>query len=227
MTKQLPLPFADPPGYAAADFVAAPSNQLARDFLARPESWTNGRLVLWGEPGCGRDSLAPYLGGRAGARFLSTARSFGIFLTPPSGPVARRAIDADAAADETALLHLIKRCGGGGPAGVADCPGGAAGAGAEIALPDLASRCCAASLAVEISPPDDGLLAALLGRLAADRQLVLNLPVRNFLLSHLPRTPAALREAVARLDKAALAGGGKISRTLAASLLSDLALDLR
>jgi chromosomal replication initiation ATPase DnaA len=221
MTKQLPLPFADPPGYAAADFVAARSNQLARDFLARPESWTNGRLVLWGEPGCGKTHLLHIWAAAQGAVFIDGPQ-FRDFLTPPSGPVAID--DADAAADETALLHLINAAAEAGQPVLLTAQ--APPARAEIALPDLASR-LRASLAVEISPPDDGLLAALLGRLAADRQLVLNLPVRNFLLSHLPRTPAALREAVARLDKAALAGGGKISRTLAASLLSDLALDLR
>jgi chromosomal replication initiation ATPase DnaA len=89
-----------------------------------------------------------------------------------------------------------------------------------IALPDLASR-LRASLAVQILPPDDELLATLLARLAADRQLALDLPVRNFLLTRLPRTPGALREAVARLDKGSL-GRRKITRALAADLLSDL-----
>lgn len=218
MTKQLPLPFADPPGYAAADFVAAPSNQLARDFLDHPENWTNGRLVLWGEPGCGKTHLAHIWATEHGAAFVECPQ-FRDFFKLPSGPVAID--DADGAVDETALLHLINAAAEAGQPVLLTAQ--APPARAKIVLPDLASR-LRASLAVEISPPDDELLATLLSRLAADRQLVLNLPVRNFLRTHLPRTPAALREAVARLDKAALAGGGKVSRTLAASLLSDLAL---
>jgi chromosomal replication initiation ATPase DnaA len=78
-------------------------------------------------------------------------------------------------------------------------------------------------MTVEITAPDDAERAALLARLAASRQLVLNIQVQNYLLSHLPRTPAALIEAITRLDRAALAHGGKISRNLAASLMKDIA----
>jgi chromosomal replication initiation ATPase DnaA len=39
----------------------------------------------------------------------------------------------------------------------------------------------------------------------------------------MPRTPAALIEAVTRLDRAALAHGARITRSLAASLLKDIA----
>ena len=72
-----------------------------------------------------------------------------------------------------------------------------------IKLADLASR-LRATTPVEIRAPEDELLALLLARLAADRQLTLSIPVSNFLLTHLPRTAAALREAVARLDRATL-----------------------
>ncbi|OYV48451.1 MAG: hypothetical protein B7Z77_10430 [Acidocella sp. 20-58-15] len=88
-------------------------------------------------------------------------------------------------------------------------------------LPDLASR-LRASLATEIRPPDDAALALFLARLAAARQLVLDFHIQNLLLSHLPRTPAALAEAVARLDRAALANGGKITRNLTLDLINDL-----
>jgi chromosomal replication initiation ATPase DnaA len=88
-------------------------------------------------------------------------------------------------------------------------------------LADLASR-LRASLAVEITPPDDDLLRALLFRLAAARQLRISPAMAGYLLQRLPRTPAALREAVARLDRAALAAGGKVTRLLAAQSLGDL-----
>jgi hypothetical protein len=41
-------------------------------------------------------------------------------------------------------------------------------------------------------------------------------------LRRLPRTPGALRDAVARLDEVALAGGSAITRTLASSALADM-----
>src|SRR6185312_17541468 len=87
-----------------------------------------------------------------------------------------------------------------------------------VRLPDLASRLRAIA-AVEIGPPDDSLLRSLLARLLADRQLTVAPAVQDWLLLRLPRTPAALRETVARLDHAALVSGGRVTRALAASVL--------
>jgi chromosomal replication initiation ATPase DnaA len=47
--------------------------------------------------------------------------------------------------------------------------------------------------------------------------------VQEFLLAHLPRTPAALQEAAARLDRAALASGGRVTRALAAAVVDEMA----
>jgi chromosomal replication initiation ATPase DnaA len=89
-------------------------------------------------------------------------------------------------------------------------------------LADLTSRLRAAQ-SVEILPPEDELLELLLSRLCASRQLQLSLPVRNLLLLHLPRAPAYYREAVARLDRAALDKGARITRGLALEMLEGLA----
>jgi chromosomal replication initiation ATPase DnaA len=215
LSTQLPLPFASSPTYAAADYIAAPSNALARNFLARPPEWTNGRLILWGEPGCGKTHLAKIWAETHNARFLAGAHLPA--LSPPPGPVV---IDDSDAADETALFHLLNA------AAETQKPvlltARQPPARQNISLPDLASR-LRASLAIEIAAPDDELLKALLTRLAADRQLILSQNVQTYLLTHLPRTAAAYREAIARLDRAALAAGGKVTRARAAKLLAELA----
>ncbi|MDA8253677.1 MAG: chromosomal replication initiator DnaA, partial [Rhodospirillales bacterium] len=90
-----------------------------------------------------------------------------------------------------------------------------------VALPDLASR-LRATAAVEIRPAEDELLRALLARLLAERQIAVSEAVQAWLLARLPRTPAAVREAAARLDRAALAAGGPISRAVAAAVLSEM-----
>ena len=82
-------------------------------------------------------------------------------------------------------------------------------------LADLGSR-LRASEVVEIRAPEDELLALLLTRLTAERQLSLGIAVRNYLLTHLPRTAAAMREAVARLDRVAFDRGARLTRALAA-----------
>jgi len=213
--RQLPLPFAEAPGFAAEDFVDGPSNELARKWLEKPALWTNGRLVLWGDPGCGKTHLL-HIWARAHGAAVYEGLTLRGLAAAPVGPVA--VDDADSAPDETALLHLLN---GAAEAGrpvllTARMPP----ARQEIGLADLASR-LRGSLAVAILPPDEAMLDTLLTRLIAERQLLLRLEVRNFLASRLPRSPAVFREAIARLERAA-AAGVKPTRAAAAGLLADL-----
>ena len=213
--KQLALPFAEEQNYAADDFCDAPSNAKARDWLARPEAWSNGRLVLWGEAGCGKTHLLHVWAAESGAAIIHGPELYG--LVRPTGPVA--VDDADILPEPQALLHLLNTASEAGQKVLmtARLPP----ARQTIPLPDLASRLRAAE-AVEIRPAEDELLERLLTRLAADRQLTLSIPVRNFMLIFLPRTAATLREAVARLDRATLGRGTKITRQLAAEILAEL-----
>jgi len=214
--KQLALPFAETPSYAAEDFCEGPSNELARKWLEKPKGWTNGRMVLWGESGCGKTHLLHIWAEAHGAEIHHGPELRGV-PAPPDRPVA--VDDADAAAEEAALLHLLNAAGAAGQPVLltAQIPP----ARQEFSIPDLASR-LRGSLAVAISAPDDHMLSVLLAHLAAARQLSLDFRVQNFLISRLPRSPAAYREAILRLDRMALAGGAKISRGLAASVLADL-----
>jgi len=213
--RQLPLPFAETPGFLEEDFVGGPSNELARKWLEKPEFWTNRRLVLWGDSGCGKSHLLHIWAKAHGAAVYEGLALRGL-VAVPDGPMA--VDDADAVADETALFHLLN---------------GAADAGHPVlltartpparqnfGLADLASR-LRGSLAVAILPPDEAMLDALLTRLIAERQLSLRLEVRNFLMTRLPRSPAAFREAIARLERAASAGI-RPTKQAAAGLLADL-----
>jgi chromosomal replication initiation ATPase DnaA len=213
--KQLPLPFAETPGYSAADFIAVASNEAARAWLTRPAAWPHGRLILWGEAGCGKTHLLHVWAAEQGAVAMAGTQLRA--LPEIGGPIA--VDDADTAPDEEVLLHLLNSAAEARVAVLmtARLPP----ARQVIGLADLASRLRAAQ-AVEIKPPEDELLAGLLAHLAADRQLQLSIPVQNYLLTRLPRTPAALRESVARLDRAALEQGARITKALAAGLLADM-----
>jgi chromosomal replication initiation ATPase DnaA len=92
----------------------------------------------------------------------------------------------------------------------------------DAALPDLASRLRAVT-AAEIRPPEESLLRALLARLLAERQLAVAEAVQDWLLLRLPRTPAAVREAAARLDHGALVTGGRVTRDIAAAVARAMA----
>ncbi|MCP5404669.1 MAG: chromosomal replication initiator DnaA [Pseudomonadaceae bacterium] len=70
-------------------------------------------------------------------------------------------------------------------------------------LPDLKSR-LATARQVDIAPPDDAELQALVGKWASDRQLHLPDAVVGYLLARAERSPAALQGLVAALDTLSL-----------------------
>jgi chromosomal replication initiation ATPase DnaA len=86
------------------------------------------------------------------------------------------------------------------------------------ALPDLASRLREIPT-VEVGSPDDALLAAVLVKLFADRQVVIDHDVVSYLLPRMERSFAAASALVGRLDAAALSRGRAVTRPLAAEVL--------
>ena len=126
--------------------------------------------------------------------------------------------DADTVHPEPPLLHLLNTARDRGLHVLLS--GRTAPSRWPIRLPDLSSRLRAIT-AVEIHPPGDDLLTVLLMHLLADRQLNVAPPVQDWLLTHLPRSPSVLRQAVARLDRISLTFGKPITRALAARILVD------
>ena len=207
------LPFPHAPHYRPEEFLAAASNAEAMQWLRNTASWPLGRLALWGPEGCGKTHLLHLWAGRHGAVLLA-----GPLLTaqPPETPIA---VDDADAAPERPLLHLLNAAGEAGlPVLLA---GRAAPARWNPALPDLSSR-LRATTAVRIGPAEEGLLRSLLARLLTERQLAVAEPVQAWLLLHQPRSQGAIREAVARLDRAALAVGGRVTRPLAQAMVTGL-----
>jgi chromosomal replication initiation ATPase DnaA len=214
--RQLPLPFVHAPQYAAADFLPAASNSEAMTWLERTDAWPQRRLALAGAGGCGKTHLLHLWAGRTGATILH-GPGLPDDVTPPTRPVA---IDDADAAPEQPLLHWLNAAQEAGqPVLLA---GRTPPARWPAELPDLLSR-LRATAAVEIRPAEDALLCALFARLLAERQVAVTEPVQAWLRLRLPRTPAAMREAAARLDHVALAAGRPISRAIAAAVLADLA----
>lgn len=214
--RQLALPFLESSQlYRAEDFCPAPSNDAAREWLARPEAWSNGRLVLWGEAGCGKTHLLHVWAQTHDAQVIEGTALRG--LLRPQTPLAID--DADLVPDPAALLHLLNA------AAEEDVPVLLAArqppTRMSYKLADLTSR-LRASASIEIRTPEDELLDALLTRLAAARQLNLPPAVHNVLLLHLPRAPAYYREAIARLDRLAMDRGMKITRAMATEILSEI-----
>ncbi len=215
---QLPLPFPDRPDYASADFLQAPSNAEALAWLRDAPGWPDGRLVIWGDAGCGKTHLLSIWAARHGGSVQGAPLLLGLPEPPRGGGVA---IDeADRPADEEALLHRSER-GRGGRACQCCLPPGLPPARWALRLPDLLSRVRGAA-AVRIGEPEDELLRALLARLLSARQLAVSAETQAWLLRRLPRTAGAVREAAALLDREALSKGGAVTRAIAARVLATL-----
>jgi chromosomal replication initiation ATPase DnaA len=133
---------------------------------------------------------------------------------PESGGLALD--DADAVTAEALLLHLLNTARDRGLCLLLS--GHTPPSRWPVRLPDLSSRLRAITVA-EIRPPSEDLLAMLLTRLLSDRQLSVAQSVQDWLLTQLPRSPAALRHAVARLDQVSLTSGKPITRFLAAGVV--------
>jgi len=78
----------------------------------------------------------------------------------------------------------------------------------------------------EIAPADDALLAAVLVKLFADRQLSVDEATVQYLLMRMQRTVAGAKRIVDALDTAALAARRPVTRALAAQVLKELGEEL-
>lgn len=197
--------------------MVSPSNAGALAALDGP--WPQGKLVLTGPAGSGKSHLAQVWAGEQGAVALDGALLAAAALGQIN-PMAVLVDDADRVAGdpagEQALFHLhnlVMAAGGHllltGPTPPSRWP---------IVLPDLASRLAATATAA-LNPPDDPLLAALLVKLFADRQLRVAPDLIAYLVTRMDRSFAAAGALVAALDAGALAEQRAVNRALAADLL--------
>ena len=214
----------DLPGITAlerADFLVAPSNAVAVALIEAWQDWSPRKLVVCGPEGSGKTHLTHVWANMCGARILP-AKSLAEVDVPEvsRGDVAVEDV-SDIANDpvtQTALFHLHNLVLAEGNALLMTGVGEPKHWG--LTLPDLASRVEGTQTAVMHSP-DDALLAAVIAKLLADRQLTPRPDLIPYLVSRIDRSFAAARDIVARLDAASLALKRPVTRALAAALLDN------
>jgi len=220
---QLSLNFDHRPAYGGEDFLVADSNRDAVMWIDRWPEWPSPALVVYGPPGCGKTHLAEVFRRHADATRLDhAALARNTARDPASAGGAWIVEDADdylAAEAPEALFHLYNQVREGG--GSLFLTGKMPPAQWPVALPDLASRLNAAA-AVAIGPPGDELIAALLVKLFADRQLKVGAEVIDYLLKRMERSFAAARTLVSALDEAALAERRDITVPLTRKVMETL-----
>lgn len=202
---------------ARGDFFVSEANALAIARLDAVESWPSAKLGLVGPAGSGKTHLAHVWAEAHGARGLAVGALPGMNVTTVDGARFVECGDGRMPADaEEALFHLhnhmvarrlpmllLSRT----PLSQWD-----------IALPDLKSRMEATDI-VRIEAPDDALLAAVMLKQFADRQVQVAPQVIRFLTTHMKRSFAEAERLVDALDKVALAEGRAVTRPLAQRVL--------
>ncbi len=226
MARQLAFDLPAKTALGREDFFVSDANRHAVGMLenwqachAAQAGWPGGKLILHGPEGCGKTHLAHVWAAESGARIVAAETLSGNGLdTLATGPVAIEDADRIAGdlARETLLFHLhnLMQTNASPLLITARRPA----ARWPLALPDLASR-MQGTLQVAIAPPDDRLLAAMLVKLFADRQVAVRPRLIEYLLHRIERSFAAARRVVAELDAAALTEGRPITLPLAAQVL--------
>lgn len=190
----------------------------------QPQQWPQGRLLLIGPEASGKSHIASFWAAERSARLISGEHLTAEIvdeLAVAGGAVA--VDDADLVVNtpdgQSALFHLWNLTAARGTLLLMTARGPARDWG--LTLPDLMSR-IAAVAAVRLGPPDEALLAAVLVKLLADRQLSPGPGVIETLVRHMDRDLGLARRLVAEIDRTALSEGRAVSRHLALDALARL-----
>ena len=205
---QLILPLEVRSASGRDDFIVAPGNSQAVAFLDSWPAWSAPAVALYGPPASGKSHLAAIWAEKANAKIISAGS---LNAGVPDGALVVEDVAQGMA--EASLFGLLER---GAPLLItAQTPP----AEWQITLPDLVSR-ARALLAFPLWAPDDALLMGLAVKLFADRQLQVPENVVLHMVRSLERSPAAVRDFVARADAAALTQQRPVNLSLIKDLLA-------
>lgn len=217
--RQLPLDLAHDEGRSRDDLVVSVANVDAVSLIDRWPEWPSPVVVLAGPAGSGKSHLGAIWCEVADARRVRGDLVVAEAIeAATSGPVFID--DADGAPlDESGLFHLINAVRGAGTHLLLTARRFPAAWG--VKLPDLASRLKAAAT-VEIREPDDVLLAGVITKLFADRQVEVEPHVVQYLVRRIERSLSIAIRVVQKLDRVALEQKTRITRAMAAEIISAM-----
>ena len=219
--RQLPLDLAHQPGFSRDELIVTPSNTAAVTLIDQWPHWPASFMVLAGPPGSGKSHFASIWAQKTEALSVNALEAGAIEAAARANVNVLIDGVSDRAFDENALFHLINTTREAGRHLLitsrrwpSQWP---------VTLADLMSRIKSAPM-VEISEPDDQLLAGVITKLFADRQIAIDGSVVRFLVSRIERSLATAQDIVARIDRAALEQQARVTSQLASSVLTEMDL---
>jgi chromosomal replication initiation ATPase DnaA len=215
--RQLALALDHVESLAREDFLGGPSNAAALALIESYPDWPGRGAVLVGPEGSGKSHLAAIWAAEAGARSLG-ARTLADTHLPAALATGTLVVEdiAPGDFDERALFHLLNLAHE--EQAYLLLTARTAPAGWNVAIRDLESRLKALPV-VALAPPDDALLRAVLVKLFADRQLLVDESLVGYVATRIERSFAAARAIVGRLDQEAMRLQRPLTRALAAEIL--------
>jgi len=217
---QYPLELPHDPALGRDDFLIAPSNEAAVALIDSWPDWPSPVVLLAGPVGAGKSHLAAIWREQAEGLLISArelAHHDGADLIASGALVIE---DADnGQLDQTALFHVLNAARDAHASVLITARSWPEAWPVE--LPDLASRLRAAT-PVELGEPDDDLLRRVLFKLMADRQMVVDATVVDYLAVRMERSLEAARRLVSQIDREALATKHRITRPMAARVLQRM-----
>lgn len=205
------------------DFLVSPSNQAAVALVDRWPEWPGASAVILGPASSGKSHLAHVWQSVSNAELIAAVALDDDMVRrfQHDGMPALIVEDLERGiGDERVLFHLLNQARETSRSILLTsrvAPGDL-----SVELPDLRSRLRALPV-LEIAPPDDVLLGAVLIKLFADRQLSIEPTVISHILRHMERSLGAANAVVSEIDRLALARQRRVSRATAAEALANLA----
>jgi chromosomal replication initiation ATPase DnaA len=219
--RQLVLDLAHRQALGEEDFLVSSSNAAAIELIDAWPHWPHPAAVVVGPRGSGKSHLANVWRLRSAAHLVPAAELTDAVVAALAERSAVVVEDLDrGASDERALFHLLNRARESGVFVLLTSR--AAPGDMTFDIPDLRSRLRALPV-VELQPPDEAVLKAVLVKLFCDRQLNVEPAVIEYISVRMERSMEAASRVVAAVDRLALAMHRKVTRPLAAEALATLA----
>lgn len=217
--SQIPLMLPHEAALGRDDFLLGASNREAFSLVDRWPDWPAPVVLLGGPIGSGKSHLVEIWREISGAAVVQAAELYRHDIAELAAAGAVAVEDAHQGFDEATLFHLLNACRQAGASVLITSRTWPQSW--RLALPDLASRLRAAA-PLEILEPDDDLLRRVLVKLFADRQVLVDPAVIDYLVVRMERSLAVAGRAVELLDRMSLASGRGITRPLAGQCLDAL-----
>jgi chromosomal replication initiation ATPase DnaA len=215
--QQLVLPLSLAPALSRDDFIVGTGNAQAVAFLDAWPDWPVAAAAIHGPTGSGKSHLAAIWQSASGATLVA-GDCLGS-VKPRRGPLIVDNVDAVArtAQDDAVFFGLLESATPREPVLLTAREPPSAWAST---LPDLHSRFLAL-LALPVWAPDDALLAAIAGKLFADRGVIVPPAVIARVIRSVERSPDSIRAFVARADAKALSEGRAVNLALVREILTE------